>query len=113
MTTALTVFAENIAMRNLSAAESTVIYSTEPLWGAAFAAAFLGENFGWNTFAGASLIITACVWSSLGPKMAGIGGVLTSAQVTSQVDKLEEVTENMGVNLQTLIENLQGKSSDL
>ena len=49
VTTALTSFGENIAMQRLSAAESTVIYSTEPLWGATFAAIALGEHLGWNT----------------------------------------------------------------
>ena len=33
VTTALTSYGENIAMQSLDAAESTVIYSTEPLWG--------------------------------------------------------------------------------
>ena len=40
VTTALTAYGENFAMKFLSASESTVIYSTEPLWGTAFAGTF-------------------------------------------------------------------------
>jgi drug/metabolite transporter (DMT)-like permease len=65
VTTALTVAMETLALRRLSAAESTVIFSTEPLWGTAFAAALLGEQAGWNTGAGAVLILCACLWSTL------------------------------------------------
>ena len=46
ITTALTCFIENASMKNLSASESTVIYSTEPLWGTAFASVALGEHIG-------------------------------------------------------------------
>ena len=46
VTTALTTFVENIAMKKLSAAESTIIYSTEPLWGTMFASIFLHETLG-------------------------------------------------------------------
>ena len=33
VTTAITSFGENVAMKSLSSAETTVIFSTEPLWG--------------------------------------------------------------------------------
>jgi len=65
VTTALTIYGENVALKNLSAVESTIIYTTEPLWGTAFAAAALGETLGWDTALGACLIVTACLWSSL------------------------------------------------
>ena len=61
MTTALTIYVENIALRSLKAAEATVILSTEPLWGAAFASVALGEALGWNTLLGAVFILTACL----------------------------------------------------
>lgn len=67
MTTSLPVFLETLAMQNVSAAESTVIFSTEPIWGTVFAAALLGETTGWNTGIGATLIVLACTWSLLGP----------------------------------------------
>lgn len=72
VTTALTAYGENYSMKFLSASESTVIYSTEPLWGTAFAAVALGETVGLNTAVGAALIMCACVWSTLGPAISGI-----------------------------------------
>lgn len=69
MTTALTVFGETLAMKKVSAAESTIILSTEPIWGTAFAAILLGETVGWNTGLGAVLIVSACVWTSVGPML--------------------------------------------
>ena len=53
VTTALTSYGENFAMKSLSSAETTVIFSTEPLWGTAFAALYFGEHIGPNTFIGA------------------------------------------------------------
>ena len=66
VTTSLTVFAETLAMKRVSAAESTVIFSTEPIWATAFAVVLLGETIGWNTGLGATLIVLACSWSSVG-----------------------------------------------
>eukprot|EP01031_Cornospumella_fuschlensis_P026532 gene26533-32064_t len=63
ITTALTSYGENLALRKLNAAESTVIYSTEPLWGTAFASFTLHEEMGWNTGIGAALVIAACLWN--------------------------------------------------
>ncbi|CAM9531413.1 unnamed protein product [Discosporangium mesarthrocarpum] len=79
MTTALTIYGETLAMRRLSASESTVILSTEPLFGTAFAAVLLGEPVGWSTATGAALVLLACVWSVLGPALSlglgvGVGG---------------------------------------
>ena len=53
-------------MEKVSAAESAVIFATEPIWSTAFAAAVLGETIGCNTGLGAVLIILACTWSSVG-----------------------------------------------
>jgi drug/metabolite transporter (DMT)-like permease len=66
ITTALTIYMENVAMETLSAAETTLIFSTEPRWGTAFAAAVMGEQLGFNAAVGAFCILTACVYSSLG-----------------------------------------------
>ncbi|CAM9469349.1 unnamed protein product [Choristocarpus tenellus] len=91
VTTAITVYGETVAMKSLSAAESTVIFSTEPLWGAAFAAALLGESVGWNTGVGAIFIVAACAWSSVGPMLrttlgagaaaAAAGGVVAEGEM--------------------------------
>jgi drug/metabolite transporter (DMT)-like permease len=66
ITTALTIYMETLALESLSAAETTLIFSTEPLWGTAFAVAVMGEQMGMNAVAGAGLILTACVYSNLG-----------------------------------------------
>lgn len=64
--TALTIYMENMALESLSAAETTLIFSTEPLWGTAFAAAIMGEEMGVNAGVGAVFILTACLYSNLG-----------------------------------------------
>jgi drug/metabolite transporter (DMT)-like permease len=66
ITTALTVYMENLALESLSAAETTLIFSTEPLWGTAFAVAVMGEQMGVNSAVGAGVILMACVYSNLG-----------------------------------------------
>lgn len=107
VTTALTSFCENFAMKKLSASESTVIYSTEPLWGAAFASVFLHEKLGYNTGIGAILIMLACVWSSIGPTV--ILPVLSSAQV-SLGEVYEEIVENVDNNVVALLGSLKENS---
>jgi len=57
---------ETLALETLSAAETTLIFSTEPLWGTAFAVAVMGEQMGMNAAVGAGLILTACIYSNLG-----------------------------------------------
>jgi len=66
ITTALTIYMETLALESLSAAETTLIFSTEPLWGTAFAVALMGEQMGMNSVVGAGFILTACVYSNLG-----------------------------------------------
>jgi len=70
VTTALTVLVETWALARLSSAETTVLFSTEPLWGSAFASYALGEHLGVNAFLGGSLILAACTSSFLGPEEA-------------------------------------------
>jgi len=104
VTTALTSYGENIAMKRLSASESTIIYSTEPLWGTAFAAVALGEEVGFNTAVGALLILLACAWSSLGPSFFVAAGLTSGAASEVVVESLEEVADNVGLNFGELIE---------
>jgi len=66
ITTALTIYMENKAMETLSAADATVIFATEPLWGTAFAAMVMGEQLGVNSAVGAAFIMSACFYSNLG-----------------------------------------------
>ena len=60
-TTALTVWLETKALGKLSSAETTLLFSTEPLWGTAFAFIALGEHIGANTLIGGALILVACL----------------------------------------------------
>jgi drug/metabolite transporter (DMT)-like permease len=62
--TAATVLGESIALTQLSAAEATLIFSTEPLWGAAFAYAVLGETLGPYALVGGGLIVGTCLWNA-------------------------------------------------
>jgi drug/metabolite transporter (DMT)-like permease len=66
VTTALTVYMETVALETLSAAETTLIFSTEPLWGMACAAAVMGEQLGIDAGVGALLIVLGCILSNLG-----------------------------------------------
>lgn len=54
-----------MALTKLTAAEATLIFSTEPLWGAAFAYAVLGEKLGPSGLAGGGIIVGACLWNAL------------------------------------------------
>jgi len=101
VTTALTSYTENAAMKKLSATESTVIYSTEPLWGAAFASVALGEQLGWNHMLGALFIISACMWSSVGTAMS-IPLILNTSQTTF-TNIIEKIVENVSQNWLELI----------
>jgi len=65
VTTALTIYMENIALETLSAAETTVIFSTEPIWGTSFAAVVMGEQLGFNAAIGAVCILVACIYSNI------------------------------------------------
>ena len=71
VTTALTVFLETMALGKLPSAEVTVLFSTEPLWGTAFAAVALGEQIGMNTIAGGSLIMAAVATRTFGGSKEG------------------------------------------
>ena len=56
---------ETLALRTLSAAETTLIFSTEPLFGAAFAAVVANECLGVDDAVGAAFIIIGCVVSGM------------------------------------------------
>mmetsp|Transcript_26904 Transcript_26904/g.58830 ORF Transcript_26904/g.58830 Transcript_26904/m.58830 type:complete len:328 (-) Transcript_26904:168-1151(-) len=66
ITTALTLYMETLALKTLSAAETTMIFSTEPLWGTAFASAVVGEQLGLGAGVGAALILGGCLFSNMG-----------------------------------------------
>jgi drug/metabolite transporter (DMT)-like permease len=85
ITTALTIYMETLALESLSAAETTLIFSTEPLWGTAFAVALMGEQMGVNSVVGAGLILTACIYSNLG--VTGIQELWTSTMQSLDTKK--------------------------
>jgi drug/metabolite transporter (DMT)-like permease len=66
VTTAITIYLETLALQTLSAAEATLLFSTEPLWGAGFASVVGGERLGAAAMAGAGLILSGCVVSTAG-----------------------------------------------
>jgi drug/metabolite transporter (DMT)-like permease len=69
--TAWTIDAEAKALRHVSASTAALIYSSEPLWGAALAALLLGERLeGAKGWIGASLV----VGSSLVAQVGGAAG---------------------------------------
>jgi len=92
ITTALTIYMETLALESLSAAETTLIFSTEPLWGTAFAVAVMGEQMGLNAAVGAGLILTACVYSNLGARglQEMIGSTMKSFSANVKVGKQKE-----------------------
>jgi drug/metabolite transporter (DMT)-like permease len=71
ITTALTVHMENVALKTLTAAETTLIFSTEPLWGALCASAIIGEHLGISTVIGGALILGGCIFSNLEDSSGG------------------------------------------
>lgn len=66
VTTALSIYMETVALKTLSAAETTLIMSSEPVWGSVFAAVLLGEQFGVDAYLGGVLILLGCLISNLG-----------------------------------------------
>lgn len=88
ISTALTVYMETLALKTLSAAETTLIFSTEPLWGTAFAALIVHEQLGIDAGIGALLILTGCVFSNLGIKGIRelVGGKPGQAEATVDVE---------------------------
>lgn len=71
ITTALTVYMETLAMKTLSAAETTMLFSTEPLFGGVCAATVLGEQFGVGGLIGGALVLAGCLASNI--DMSSIG----------------------------------------
>ena len=64
-TTAFTCYVEQQVIRVLSASETTLIYTLEPLFATAFAAFMLKEHVTRGTFLGAAFIISACLWDTV------------------------------------------------
>ena len=67
--TALTIYMETLALKSLSAMETTILLSTEPIFGSIFAGLILSESFGLSGFIGAMIISLGCVISNLKPNL--------------------------------------------
>jgi drug/metabolite transporter (DMT)-like permease len=67
VTTAIPSFFETKALKSLTASETTMLYSTEPIFGSIFAATILGETMGIGGAVGAIMVVFGCLYSSLGP----------------------------------------------
>lgn len=113
VTTALSVYGETLAMQKVSAAESTVILSTVPIWGTLFAAVLLGESIGWNNALGAALIVSACSWKSVGPSLqrkllsmiAATGAAAGSFNDAGSGVDVDELSETVGA-VGTLVKDI-------
>jgi len=66
VTTVLPTFLETRAMKSLSASETTMLYSTEPIFGSLFASFALDESMGLGGGMGAAMVLSGCLYSSLG-----------------------------------------------
>jgi hypothetical protein len=95
ITTALTIYMETLALEHLSAAETTLIFSTEPLWGTAFAVAVMNEKIGMNAAVGGFFILVACIYSN-----SRLNGMSTTLQrgLGQWNTSLKSITSTEGTN---------------
>lgn len=61
LTTDVVLLMEVVALQDVSSVEASIIYTLEPVIGAAFAFIILGERWGPMGWAGAGLIVTSCL----------------------------------------------------
>ncbi|HEY9655239.1 MAG TPA: DMT family transporter [Crinalium sp.] len=91
--TATTTIAQAIAQRWVSAHETALIYTLEPVFAAVFSFWLLGEQLSRRGLAGAGLILAAMVLSQSQPFInQWLGGATRSEALESEA--LEEVTED-------------------
>uniref|UniRef100_A0A7S3YJ26 EamA domain-containing protein n=2 Tax=Lotharella globosa TaxID=91324 RepID=A0A7S3YJ26_9EUKA len=72
--TALTVYLTNTALKDVPAAESSVIVGTEPLWASIFAAILLNEQMTRVDVLGGMLILAGCFLGVSTPSSGDSGG---------------------------------------
>merc|ERR1712032_403910 len=65
MTTVVAIFLEGKALQKATATDAALIFASEPIWASLFGAWLLNEKLGLNSYVGGSLIILACVVSSV------------------------------------------------
>lgn len=64
-TTAWTSYIEQRALQVLSATDTTLIYTLEPIFATFFACRFLGESFTWSTGIGGAFIVLGTLWKEI------------------------------------------------
>ena len=60
--TVFAFFAQNWALRHSSPSRVALLTGTEPVWGALFAVAWLGESLGPQGWLGGALVVGAALW---------------------------------------------------
>ena len=65
-TTALTLWLEVVALKDVSATLAAITYSAEPVWGALFAYQVLGDRFGTYGYLGAAMVVCSCLVAQVG-----------------------------------------------
>lgn len=91
-TTAGCSLVEAAALGELSSADATVVFATEPLWGAVFAFLLLGEHMGPQCQLGGLLMCAACVVSATDGSVADVVGCARAAAAAA----LARVVETAG-----------------
>lgn len=66
ITTSMSLWIEFNSLKSVSATEAALIYTSEPLWGAAFSWLLLGERWGPTGWMGAACVVGASVVTQLG-----------------------------------------------
>jgi len=66
VTTSMSLWIEFTSLKAVSATEAALIYTSEPLWGAAFSWLLLGERWGPTGWMGAACVVGASVITQLG-----------------------------------------------
>jgi drug/metabolite transporter (DMT)-like permease len=82
-----------MGLGHLSAAEATVLLSTEPLWAAVFAAGLLGESLSAQAGLGGCLLVAACLMNAASPEwLREKLGVAGSSRETPLTEELRATT---------------------
>jgi drug/metabolite transporter (DMT)-like permease len=99
-TTAGCSLVEAAALGELSSSDATVVFATEPLWGAAFAAFLLGERMGPQCQVGGLLMCLACVVSATEGSPAEVFAAARATASTARgaaKDAFNALAESLGL----------------
>ena len=88
VTTALSIYMETVAMKTISAAETTLLMSSEPVTGSLFAAAIMGERLGPHSMIGSLLIFLSCIIPNLSSEV--VQGVFENGNASEKPETLKK-----------------------